>query len=288
MARGAEAWRYSGERAVLATMHGKERVMAPILAPLGLEVMTVPGIETDRHGSFTRSVERQGTALAAARAKIADAFGLAPTLRVGLASEGSFGPHPAMPLLPFAQELVLLIDRERGLSIAGHDIGSDTNYAQALCSEVSTALAFARRIGFPAHGVVAMASESGRPAPQRALFTDLSTEAALANAVRWLLMRAPAAFVESDMRADRNPTRMAAIARATADLVRNWWSRCPVCGRPGFVVGERVPGLPCAACGQPTRRVRAERLQCVGCGHADLRPVADPAADPAGCDVCNP
>lgn len=288
MVAGGDAWRYVREPAVLATMHGKERVIAPLLAPLGLEVSLVPGIDTDRHGSFSRTVARSGTALEAARAKIADAFRLAPAVRVGLASEGSFGPHPAVPLLPYAQELVLLIDRERGLQVAGHDVGTDTNYAQACCTEVATALAFARRTGFPAHGVIAMACESGRPVPHRALFNDLESEAALANAVRWLLMRAPEAFVETDMRAHRNPTRMAAIARAAANLVRSLASRCPVCARPGFDVGERLPGLPCAACLHPTRQLRAERLRCVGCGHAELRPVADGYADPAGCEFCNP
>lgn len=288
MAAEDDAWRYVDETAVLATMHGKERAIAPLLAPLGLDVILAPALDTDRHGSFSRTVERSGTALDAARAKIADAFGLAPTVRVGLASEGSFGPHPAVPLLPYAQELVLLIDRHRGMEIAGHDVGTATNYAQERCTEVAMALAFAHRVGFPAHGVIAMACEAGRPLPQRALFNDLESEAALANAVRWLLMRAPAAFVETDMRAHRNPTRMAAIARATADLVRSWMSRCPVCARPGFDVIERLPGLPCAACLNPTRRLRAERLRCVGCGHAELRPAADGLADPAGCDVCNP
>lgn len=64
------------------------------------------------------------------------------------------------------------------------------------------------------------------------------------------------------MRAHRNPTRMAAIERATNDLVRRFHSRCPECDYPGFDLTERVPGLPCAWCGEPTRVVMTDVLAC--------------------------
>ena len=35
-----------------------------------------------------------------------------PLARIGVASEGSFGPHPLFPFVPLGQEPVLLIDRE--------------------------------------------------------------------------------------------------------------------------------------------------------------------------------
>ena len=56
--------------AVLATMHGKERVIAPILEQgLGLRVALALGLDTDRFGTFSREVERTGSQLDAARAK---------------------------------------------------------------------------------------------------------------------------------------------------------------------------------------------------------------------------
>jgi hypothetical protein len=42
------------------------------------------------------------------------------TRRVGIASEGSFGPHPSLPFAALDRELVLLIDRETGLELVGH------------------------------------------------------------------------------------------------------------------------------------------------------------------------
>ncbi len=50
------------------------------------------GANTDRFGTFSRDIERTGSQLDAARAKIAAGFEYAPSARIGLASEGSFGP----------------------------------------------------------------------------------------------------------------------------------------------------------------------------------------------------
>ena len=112
----------------------------------------------------------------------------------------------------------------------------------------------------------------------------------LENAVRVVLEQHGAAHVESDMRAHVNPTRMTAIGRATRDLARLALSGCPHCGRPGFDVVERLRGLPCGACGMPTRRVRMEIVGCTGCGFLEERPPATGTApaSPAECDFCNP
>ena len=47
--------------AALATLHGKERVFAAGLRPLGIEVRVAP-VDTDAFGTFTRRVPRVGTA----------------------------------------------------------------------------------------------------------------------------------------------------------------------------------------------------------------------------------
>ena len=81
-------------------------------------------------------------------------------------------------------------------------------------------------------------------------------------------------FIETDVCAHANPTRMDHIRLATEDLVKKLCSLCPTCGAPGFWIVERVAGLPCADCGAPTRetRERANRQY----------------ADPGCCDYCNP
>ena len=97
-----------------------------------------------------------------------------------------------------------------------------------------------------------------------------------------------AAHIETGMRAHRNPTRMRAIKRATIDLVRLYPSPCPQCQRPGFAVTERLTGLPCGWCEEPTLALRAEVFGCAGCGHRLERPVEAATAGPGQCPGCNP
>ena len=276
--------------AVLATMHGKERVMAPILEEgLGLVVGLALGVDTDRFGTFSGDVERSGSPLEAARAKITAGFEYAPLAQIGLASEGSFGSHPRLPFLALGQELVLLADRRTGLELTGHDISPRTNFAHRLVFDLDQASEFASQVGFPEHGVIVIAGRDEGPAPDIFLDKESVDPPALASAVAAAIDLCGAAFLQTDMRAHRNPTRMAAIGLATRDLVRRFNSRCPRCDHPGFDVIERVPGLPCADCGEPTLAIQAEVLACPACGHRRSRPATHATvADPGRCESCNP
>jgi len=263
--------------------------MVPLLARfLGLTIEVAPGLDTDAFGAFSRETARTANPLEAAREKIAAAFDRVPSATIGLASEGSFGGHPQIPFLPFGQELVMLIDRRSGLELVGHHGSTRTNFAHLVVADPEAGLAFGRRIGFAGHGIILTAWENDRPAPDIALIKDVVNEAALLDGIDRIVGQAGAALVETDMRADRNPTRMRAIRRATLDLVRHSRSLCPACGWPGFAVTERLAGLPCADCGEPTLQIRAEILTCAGCGHREQRLMARRAADPGQCGNCNP
>ena len=51
----------SDRTAVLATMHQKERVMAPVLErELGVNILVPAELDTDTFGTFTREVKRLG------------------------------------------------------------------------------------------------------------------------------------------------------------------------------------------------------------------------------------
>ena len=101
---------YTGRAAVLATKHDKLPLVAPPLAAVGREVLAV-AVDTDRLGTFTGEIPRPGsprdTAIAKARLAMA-----ATGSSLGLASEGSIGPHPATPLLTVDVELLVLVDDE--------------------------------------------------------------------------------------------------------------------------------------------------------------------------------
>lgn len=281
--------RYAPSVAALVTKHGKERVIAPILLQrLGLRVGLASLVDTDLFGTFSHEFERQGSALDAARAKIAAGFEYAPLARFGVASEGSFGPHPTVPFLACGRELVLLVDRESGLELAGHDLDPGTNYAHVVLERASDAIDFATRIGFPEQGLIVLASVDQRPAPDIYLQKDAVTIEAYIQAVSEALSRTGHAWVETDMRAHRNPPRMKAIERATLDLVRRYERRCPACGSPGFSATMWEKGLPCRACGAPTLEIKAEIVRCPGCGFRKLEPSKLEAADPGQCSSCNP
>lgn len=281
--------RWTGKRALLATMHGKERVIAPLAARfLGLQVSVPEGLDTDRFGSFSREVPRDGSPLQAARAKISAGFEQDPDARFGLASEGSFGPHPTLPFLPLGHEIVVLQNRDTGLELIGEHRGSRTPFAHVLAVDVEGGRDFAARVGFPGQGLIVTAYRDDRPAPELALYKTISDRAALDEAIKRVLDVSGTAFVETDMRAHRNPRRMQAIRRAMLDLVRKTYSLCLPCGQPGYAVTERLPGLPCADCWEPTLNTRAWRWSCAACGFAEDQPVSAETADPGGCGDCNP
>lgn len=281
---------YRGDMGVLTTMHAKELVIAPVLQDaLGLTVRLAEGVDTDAFGTFSRERERTGSQLDAARAKVLAGFERVPGARVGFASEGSFGPHPGIPLVALGRELVLMIDRESGLELVGYDASFETNFAHVVVTDVGAGLSFAGHAGFPAHGLIVMGNHNGLPAPRTYLNKNIADLPALESAIRRAIGLCGAAFVETDMRANRNPTRMVAIARATRDLVRRLHRLCPSCGHPGFDVTQRISGLPCMWCGRPTAVVMTDILGCGSCGHREERPAAATArADPGRCDHCNP
>ena len=288
--RPADRFDLAGSLAVIATMHGKERVIGPLLTDgLGLACRVAEGLDTDRFGTFSRERARDGSALDAARAKAAAALALVPQARIAIASEGSFGPHPHIPFAPLGRELVLLVDRITGLEIVGQDTTLDARYAHVIVRSAQEAQTFAERIGFPEQALIVMGCAGEEPAPLIALRKGITRPEDLAEAVAAAISQSSAAFIETDMRAHHNPTRMAAIARAGHDLVRRYLSRCPACAQPGFAVTERIAGLPCSWCGTPTALALADIFSCAACGHREERRTAGPArADPGHCPRCNP
>jgi hypothetical protein len=285
----APAFSVARKRAVLATMHGKERVIRPLLeGGLGLQVVLPNGFDTDRFGTFSREIERSGSQLDAARAKLEAAFEHDRQAQVAIASEGSFGPHPFIPFVPLGREIVVLRDRESGLELIGHHADLSTNFSHETVETVEVAAAFAERIGFPRQGLIVIGLSEGKPVAEKYLRKDVRTLAELSQSVEEALALCGAAHVETDMRAHHNPTRMRAIKRATIDLVRIYRNPCPQCARPGFAVTEHLAGLPCAWCGGPTLALRAEVSVCGGCGYSLERPVEAATADPGQCPSCNP
>ncbi len=106
---------YQASHVALATIHAKERaVEKPLRQRLAMAVNLVSSINTDSFGTFTGEIPRAGSMADAARRKALAAI-TATGLPYGIGSEGSFGPHPAIPFLPSSTELLAFVDRHRGI-----------------------------------------------------------------------------------------------------------------------------------------------------------------------------
>lgn len=277
--------------AAIATMHGKEEVIAPILADsLGLHVTVAHGIDTDALGTFTGETPRAGSARDAAFAKARLALRHMPDAAFGIGSEGSFSPHPYFPFGTVGRELVVLLSSDDRLTLVGHDVTTETNCSETIVTTIEDALGAARRFSFPTHGAVVTGVRNAQPSVVDGLTKGITSETKLRDTVGRMLNACGAACIQSDMRAHLNPTRMHAIERAARDLVRIATSLCPQCEWPGYDVVERLYGLPCVDCNAPTEVTRAVVYACAQCARRDVRPRSDGRnhVSAAECGFCNP
>jgi hypothetical protein len=279
---------FSGRTAVLATMHRKEQVITPLIeANLGLSVVVPTQFDSDRFGTFTREIPRPGSQRDAARAKAIAAMEVTGHT-LAIASEGSFSPHPFLPMVAQNRELVLFLDPANQLEVVGETITSDTNFAHQTISSVVEALAFAEKIGFPDHGLVIMPDANAMGDGIKGVIDPMH----LRTTVDAMLQRSPngTLHLETDMRAMYNPTRMRAIAAATENLIQTLQTTCPACAAPGFDRVEYRYGLPCSWCNQPTDLVQAVIWGCQRCSFQqnEQYPNGLQSADPGQCPYCNP
>jgi hypothetical protein len=274
------------QRVAMATMHGKEQVLRPAFAALGLELVLPAGLDTDQFGTFTRDRPRAGTMLDAARAK-AEAAMEATGLPAALASEGSYGPHPTVPFIAAGREMLLFVDREQGFEIVEIVIDEEPVFAHCQASSTTEAAEFLERIGFPAQGViVAPAGRLNEPVA-KGILAESDLEAAISVAVeRSAELKA---HIETDMRAFMNPRRMEVIGRLGRQLAARLSTPCPHCRHPGWGQVRTERGLPCSLCGSPTSLPRHDVFACVSCDGEEKRERSPGSvADPAYCPLCNP
>jgi hypothetical protein len=276
---------YRDQQVALLTQHGKEGVIAQVLAKLtGCRVEKVEGFDTDLLGTFTRDIARAGSQLDAARKKARIGMELSGHY-IGMASEGSFGTDPFTGMLPWNSELLIWIDDRLGIEIVATSAGK-TNLSHRLVDSWEEAENFARSVGFPEHRLVVRPADKNHPELRK----GLADWPSLQDAVTWALNSAPyqGAFMETDMRAFANPTRMENIRLAAEDLARRLTSLCPACGVPGFSRVGLVRGLPCEDCGTPTNEAKADIHCCVRCEHQMLVERELEYASAQFCDYCNP
>jgi hypothetical protein len=277
---------FAERKLVIATKHGKEQVIAPHLErALGVSCFVASDLDTDQLGTFSGEVARTLDPIAAAVLKCEMAMALTGC-DLAVASEGSFGPHPAMYFVSADDEMLVLVDRKHRLQIVARALSTATNFNARDVSNENELMAFAQEVGFPAHGLILRRSQT--------TFDDIikgiTNVSDLREGFNRLMSQYGQVYVETDMRAHLNPTRMKVIEEATLQLLEKLSSLCPQCQTPGYSVTQAKKGLPCGLCGLPTATVRSHVYVCAHCAfsHEVDFPGGQTTQDAMYCDFCNP
>jgi hypothetical protein len=277
---------FKDRKIIIATQHQKEKVIAPLLkSHFNLNPFVSPIFDTDRFGTFSGEIERKESALNTVRIKCLAAMEEFD-YDLGIASEGSFGPHPTLFFGHADDELILLIDKKNNLEIIAREVSLETNFNASIISSFSELTDFANKALFPSHGLILKAKNDS----DVEIFKGIQTLEELEHLYNRLRNSFSTVEVETDMRAHLNPTRMRVIEKTMQKLIEKMKCFCPNCQMPGFDVKERIKGLPCDCCKRPTQSTMAFRYECVHCSYSELKnyPNIKTVESPEFCDYCNP
>jgi hypothetical protein len=277
---------FEGRRLSIASMHSKEQVMASKLeAFLGVRCESVPNLNTDSLGTFSGEVEREGAPIDILRKKCLLGLESVDTTLV-IANEGSFGPHPLCFFTIANEEHILLVDIVNNLEIYERIVTSKTNFGAKEVNSKDEVEEFTRSVKFPSHAVIIKDKKLG----YNEIRKGVSCKSELLEVFSCFYNRYGTAFIETDMRAMCNPTRMEQIGIVTEKLLNKICSMCPKCTIPGFGVTETISGLPCACCGIATKSTLAFVYCCKRCEYSETKeyPKGKYKENPMYCDFCNP
>lgn len=279
---------YDDKIVALGTMHEKEKVISPLFFDvLGLKVVHAK-IDTDQLGTFTGEVEREGSSLHCVRKKCELAMKQCNSV-LGVASEGSFGPHPVIPFAACDHEILYFIDQERGFELHQSLFSTRTNYRQQAISDYEVLKVFCEQTLFPSHAIIVRPNKTCQ---KNVIFKGVQRLELLKEAFLrcCALSDDGIALVETDMRAHMNPTRMEVIKELANSFVKRLATPCPQCVNPGWGLVNTQKGLACQECGVATDMIKFEVFGCPKCSYKELRSRQDGIAfaDARYCGICNP
>ena len=276
---------FEGRKIVIATKHQKEQVIAPLLLQeFGMIAITTPQLDTDLLGTFTGEIDRTLSPIEAARKKCYLAMEQT-NCNMAIASEGSFGPHPGLFLVPADDEMLILIDKENNIEIIAREVSTQTNFDAETITDSAQLINFANKALFPSHALIIRNEKNSTMEIMKGInnWDDL-------NATFYCFMQKYGkAHIETDMRASYNPTRMQVIEKATVQLIKKMQCTCPQCKAPGLSITNVKRGLPCGLCNMPTQTPKSNLYTCAQCQFVKEEIIANKQfEDPMYCNFCNP
>lgn len=278
---------YDGKDIVIFTKHKKEAAMVELLyKSIGGNIRVFDKFDTDKLGTFSREISRKRNQKETAKKKCIIGMKKCKNADVIISSEGSFTTHPDAPI-QWNIELVMFYDVEKKREICGYYSGVETNSSHAIVEKYEEVLRFAKGAGFPEHHLIMRPNNK----KSKKIVKGIDDELKLKDAFIKCLSKSKnqKVFIETDMRANANPTRMKNIEKATSNLIENILSFCPNCGEPGFVKTGVIRGLPCSQCGLPSEFPLEYIYSCQKCQHEERRKSdKSEKVDPMYCHHCNP
>jgi hypothetical protein len=113
---------FKNRKLIIATKHQKEKVIAPYLEKeLGIVCLVDPHFDTDVFGTFSGEIARAHSPIETLRQKCLTAMQV-NQCDSGVASEGSFGPHPSIPFVTADDELVIFIDLQHNIELVVREL----------------------------------------------------------------------------------------------------------------------------------------------------------------------
>ncbi len=277
---------FENRKLLVATKHGKQEVLKPLLEmALNVKCFISTEFDTDLYGTFSGEILRKEDALSTLRKKCLEAMSYY-NCDLAVASEGSFGPHPSAFFSTADDELLIFIDLKNNIEIVGRKVSMETNFASKSCRNLAEFEQFLDQVNFPSHKVI-LKNTGDYPSE---IYKDSANRQEAVCIFETLLEKNGSVFVETDMRAMNNPTRMNVIKEAAEQLILKIKSLCPECQFPGFSVTSAVPGLPCSCCNFRTKSILYNEYCCSKCDFSEKKyfPRNIQSEDPMYCDNCNP
>ena len=219
--------KYKNAKICLTTKHKKQEAIGPAFNEiLGARVESIE-LDTDLLGTFSGEIERKESALDAARSKCE--LGMIETgYKYGLSSEGSFGPHPSIFFIPANIEILYFIDNENDFHLHESILSINTNFKTAVLDQIEQLALFAEQVGFPSHALIIRANmlEDGQM-----IFKGIQDKELLIDAFKKSQSASldQKVWIETDMRAHMNPTRMSVIKELSLKLANRLKTSCPSC-----------------------------------------------------------
>ena len=249
-----------------------------------MNCVVTENFDTDILGTFTGETERLDDPIITARKKCLMAMDL-NNCDLAIASEGSFGPHPTMFFIPADDELTLFVDKKNNLEIVARELSTETNFNGSEIKTEAELMEFAENAKFPSHGLIIRKSSN----ELKEIVKGITNKEQLKNTFNFFISNYGKCFIETDMRAMYNPTRLKVIEKSTKKLADKINSLCPACKTPGFGITEAKQGLPCRECNFPTKSILSYSYSCQKCAFSqeDNYPQGI-NEDPMWCDLCNP